>query len=110
MQSPDPAIRRDGCVTVKWLVCPRLSDGEADGGAPEADAGAAADDVLRIPRADALEEAQVEPHARARCQHADGAAADAGLLYEVALRVANGAAVPEWKPTSEFRSRRRPAR
>lgn len=37
-----------------------------------------------------------------------GTVADAGLLYEVGLRVANGNA-PEWKPTSEFRSRRRPA-
>jgi Zn-dependent M28 family amino/carboxypeptidase len=35
-----------------------------------------------------------------------GAAADAGLLYEVALRVANGQHEPEWKPTSEFRARR----
>jgi Zn-dependent M28 family amino/carboxypeptidase len=35
-----------------------------------------------------------------------GAAADAGLLYEVALRVANGEHVPEWTPTSEFRARR----
>ncbi len=36
-----------------------------------------------------------------------GAAEDAGLLYEVGLRVANGV-TPEWKPTSEFRSRRQP--
>lgn len=34
-----------------------------------------------------------------------GAEADAGLLYEVGLRVANGV-TPEWKPSSEFRSLR----
>jgi Zn-dependent M28 family amino/carboxypeptidase len=35
-----------------------------------------------------------------------GAAEDAGVLYEVGRRIADGDRFPEWKPGSEFRARR----